>query len=188
MPNQKLIVIIAFILIATASTYYFWDDLVGLFSKNELIEEQQVTTLPQEKTELTPQSQSQPQPADCGADFNCFISTTQNCGLAKVNHMIEGFINITSFLEVQGIQKETNTCVFYLRIDKVDLPSFANEETKKTANEMIGNEGTCLFKNGEDLTNLLKKWGMNDYSGSAERGKGDLKNADCSGDYFGTEW
>lgn len=135
-------------------------------------------------------------PKDCGTDFACFVSATQNCGQAKVlfTNSIDLFgiiLKGTAFYEVKGLD-ESNKCVFYLQSKKADyeFPSGMSQEIidqmKTTAKKTEGQYGTCLFKNSSDLTNLLNKWNAGSFSVSTDPTEGDFKDAKCSGPMFDT--
>lgn len=141
-------------------------------------------------------SVSEPESKDCGTDFDCFISATNNCGLAKVTHTItlELFgvkTTNTEFLETRGIK--SGKCSLYIQkknIDMVfpaDFPQATIDMIKTASQKMIGQDGICLFPNSVDLTNLLNRWKQGKFSFSTNPKEGDFKDADCSGKYFSQE-
>lgn len=136
---------------------------------------------------------------DCGEDFSCFVSASESCSDAKVNHIIE--TNILGVVQKTNnsyeLKKLSNgTCSFSLVTNNIDLQysqklldmakrGGATQDqidqqlqlTKSQYDILIDKKGTCKGDMGI-ISSLLKRWQEGSFSSS------DWNNLECSGPYF----
>jgi len=150
-------------------------------------------------------SNTKPEIINCGTVTNfqkaeCFINKAKDCTPSKItNNFKSNFLGIISEgsigYEIKGWQNDK--CLFYIKpiktkvtfgeeaIQKFLENGITIEEIKKqeiisskTAQSIIGRDGTCRFNKATNLVNLLKKWGEGSFSPE------DFNNIDCTGEYF----
>lgn len=137
---------------------------------------------------------------DCKNDLSCFINASRNCNPAK--------LTLTTGLDLGGIKASSITyqeikgpqaggCSFYIKYLDASIsysPEMKNElvkqgstlaevnaqeqEAQKQQKIVIGRNGTCLYKNNADLTQMLTNWQKGSYSSE------DFDKGNCTGSYF----
>jgi len=120
-------------------------------------------------------------------DSDCIIEASKTCDLAIItitlnyNYLKMVDVTATAFSEIRGL--EENKCLFYMRVDKIDLwfsplvPKKTVNEAETSADQLRGADGVCRFETA-DLTALLYKWREGNFSPE------DFDTADCKGSLF----
>lgn len=144
--------------------------------------------------------ENEDEPVNCADDFNCFISASEDCEMAEVEHtttidFLGLLITTVNYLELRGF--EEGKCVYYQRAvdqeivyseelvaqmlesgmtqEEIDLQL---QESNDAADMVEGLDGSCRFEQ-EDLTNMLKRWSSQEFSTD------DFNVAECDEDFFG---
>ena len=123
---------------------------------------------------------------DCKQDMDCLVRASRDCNLAKVDY--------TARIEVLGVKQTTKShfeirgaeakkCIFYFRIEKVDLefpptvPSEIVNQQKSIYKTLEGKTGNCKMDT-KDLTAMLARWKRGELSTD------DFRLGECDGTYF----
>lgn len=119
--------------------------------------------------------------------FTCIIEASEECKPAIITTTLNyNYLNMvrltaTAFSEIRG--PEVNKCIFYMRVDDIDLwfspfvPKKTVNEVETLANQLRGKDGICRPETA-DLTALLNKWREGNFSPE------DFDDADCKGELF----
>ena len=136
-------------------------------------------------------------PTDCGKavlkdsknqkGFDCIIEASKTCDPAFItislsyNYLKMVDVTAAAFSEIRG--PEEDKCIFYMRLDEIDLrfsllvPKKKVDEGETLADQLRGTEGICRFETA-DLTALLYKWREGNFSSE------DFDVGECEGEYF----
>lgn len=136
-------------------------------------------------------------PTDCGKavlkdsknqkGFDCIVEASKACDPAFItislsyNYLKMVDVTAAAFSEIRG--PEEDKCIFYMRLDEIDLrfsllvPKKKVDEGETLADQLRGTEGICRFETA-DLTALLYKWREGNFSSE------DFDVGECEGEYF----